>query len=685
MATIYPYLNDSKFLEQVNKLKIHEHFVKINVLSFATQAATAEISGYATGGTITIDGSSALRRTANVSMIAKDTKYSEKDIRKLLTNNKKIELLIGVKNTTQKYTEYPILWFPQGIFVIITADVSHTSQGITISLTLHDKMALLNGECGGVFPASVVFNQVEDVDETGAIIIREPTIYQIIQELVNHFGGQQLGKIIISDVPEKIKTVMKWTGSIPIYLYHAIRKDPQTQREEPYNEYNTNQDQLVRKQKQYGGTITQYTYGQDIGYILKDFTYPGELIGNAGDSVVTILDNIRNVLGNYEYFYDVYGNFRFQEIKNYLNTTFVTTTINNMTIDNYLVDYSNGESVYTFEDGEIIQSYSNSPQYQQIKNDFMVWGKRKTIDGKQIPIRYHLAIDKKPAVTGTQYKVFFIVDPDDGIEKAKKPREYKNVSGFPTKGEAGQYYYAEDTNLIYIWNPTTQQYNETSYTIETITTADWRTELYMNGVASEPFGLESNYYYAELKNEWPKLYDLRNQKFFDYVLAQPSNIDFFLDFIDNSESIAEFGVSEIGRRTTALVEDSVNCIFEPDNPDIVILESGAIDIEEKRKECEDRKQDYSQVSSEVYNMLAIGGVLKSAYEEIRTELYQYTTYNEQISLTTLPIYYFEPNTRITVEDADSGISGDYMIKSISLPLDANGMMTLSCSRALERI
>ena len=84
-------------------------------------------------------------------------------------------------------------------------------------------------------------------------------------------------------------------------------------------------------------------------------------------------------------------------------------------------------------------------------------------------------------------------------------------------------------------------------------------------------------------------------------------------------------------------------------------------------------------------MLAIGGVLKSAYEEIRTELYQYTTYNEQISLTTLPIYYFEPNTRITVEDADSGISGDYMIKSISLPLDANGMMTLSCSRALERI
>ena len=84
-------------------------------------------------------------------------------------------------------------------------------------------------------------------------------------------------------------------------------------------------------------------------------------------------------------------------------------------------------------------------------------------------------------------------------------------------------------------------------------------------------------------------------------------------------------------------------------------------------------------------MLMNGGVSKSAYEEIRKELYQYTNYNEQISLTVLPIYYLEPNTRITVRDAASGIYGDYIIKSISLPLDANSVMNLSCTRALERI
>ena len=175
----------------------------------------------------------------------------------------------------------------------------------------------------------------------------------------------------------------------------------------------------------------------------------------------------------------------------------------------------------------------------------------------------------------------------------------------------------------------------------------------MAGVASEPFGLDSNYYYTELKNEWPKLYDMRNQKFFEGVIDQPSDIDFFLDFIDTPTAISEFSIQNIGRRTTTLVDDSINCIFEPDSPDIVIIEAGSENAD--------------------------------SIDEIKKELYQYTNYNEQISLTTLPIYYLEPNVRITVRDNQSGIYGDYMVKSISLPLDINGTMSLSCTRALERI
>lgn len=671
----FPYLKDTTFLKKFDKIKLKQQFIKLIVLSF-DEAPIAEIQGKVISGNLSLDGSSAMRRTGNISLIADDYENDLTDTKHLLSINKKIEILIGFTNTTGQYEDFPILWFPQGTFVIITPNISHNTNGINISLTLHDKMALLNGECGGTLPASIIFHQVQDIDENGQIYIRQPTIYQIIQQLVNHFGGQQLGKIIISDIDDKIKKVMKWTGSTPLYLYQSLQNG------QLQNHFSTNYNDA----KKGTGTIKTFQYGEDVGYILTDFIYPGQLISNAGDTIVTILDKIKNMLGNYEYFYDIDGNFRFQQIKNYLNTSYSTFKINEIQANNYLVDYSGGKTVYTFTDADIITAFSNSPQYQQIKNDFIIWGKRQTTEGKEVPIRYHLAIDSKPP-TGNEYKVFFFVDPDDGITKAKKPVQFTNRDSFPEKGEVGNYYLAADTAFIYKWAPDVQTYEKTSYTIETVTAKDYRTQLYMAGVASQPFGLNSNYYYTELKNQWPKLYNMRgnNPGFLDEVLNQPSNIDFFLDFIDTNSALAQLSVNNIGRRTAVLVDDAVNCIFEPDNPDIVIIQAGTLDTNKIREECENRKQEYVQVKSELYSLLANGGALRSAYEQVRKELYQYTNYNEQVSLTTLPIYYLEPNIRITIRDIQSGIYGDYMIKSFSLPLDVNGTMSISCTKAIERI
>jgi len=117
----------------------------------------------------------------------------------------------------------------------------------------------------------------------------------------------------------------------------------------------------------------------------------------------------------------------------------------------------------------------------------------------------------------------------------------------------------------------------------------------------------------------------------------------------------------------------------------VIIEAGSDEADSLQRDCEARKQEYAQVRPEIYSMLANGGSLRSAYEEVRKELYQYTNYNEEISLTVLPIYYLEPNTRITIKDKKTGIFDDYIIKTISLPLDINGVMNISCTKALERI
>ena len=66
-------------------------------------------------------------------------------------------------------------------------------------------------------------------------------------------------------------------------------------------------------------------------------------------------------------------------------------------------------------------------------------------------------------------------------------------------------------------------------------------------------------------------------------------------------------------------------------------------------------------------------------------LYQYTNMNNTITIQSLPIYYLEPNMRINIQDPASGIFGDFMIQSISLPLTIDGTMSITASKALQKI
>ena len=681
MKVRYNYLKDKKFLSLVDNLHLKEQYAKITLLNWQEEPIK-EIQGLITGGNINIDGKSSVRRTSNLSVYLKENDYAGiTNVGNLFSLNKKIYIEIGYKNTTTKYTEHDIIWYPQGVYVINGASTSRGNNGTTINLQVKDKMCLLNGECGGIIPAATQFDQYETIDEKGMYKIEKPLISQIIRELVNHFGGEQIGKIIISDIDNRLKTVMKWVGRTPVY---AILNS---------GSYSMTTDYTVAVS---ADSYKSYTYGQDVGFIYSDFTYPSELIANAGDSVCTILDKIKNTLGNYEYFYDLDGNFVFQEIKNYLNTTKTTVILNELKNEDYILDLSRGKSVYDFSDSKLITSFSNSPQYNRIKNDFVVWGLRKNADGITRNIRYHLAIDKKPEI-GNIYEVFFYKDPDDGITKAKAPVKFRNMNDLlQNPGLEGVFYMTLNDNKLYKWNG--DSYEElVGVTLENVETTDWRSELYLQGVSAEPLGLESNYYYVELLNEWPKLYDLRASSYIKdgkviytgafkpEVLKNQSEIDYFLDFIDSDAAISELSVSNIGRRTHVLNDNEVNCVFEPSVPDFVLIETGQRDTEEKRNECISRNQKYVQVDSFIYSMLSIGGSSNSAYERVKDLLYQETSYNESIQIQALPIYYLEPNTRITARDTESDIYGDYIISTISIPLTTNGNMSISATRALEKL
>ena len=436
---------------------------------------------------------------------------------------------------------------------------------------------------------------------------------------------------------------------------------------------------LETAKQQWGTAFKTYETQQDVGYIYTDFVYTDDLIGNAGDSVCTILDKVKSYLGNYEYFYDINGNFIFQEIKNYLNTSKATVDIQNLSNSDYLTDFSNGKSVYTFDESKLNTSFTMNPQYNMIKNDYIVWGIKTTSDKTKIPIRYHLAIDKKPQI-GNTYTVYLYED--DEVTKAKKLIEYDNLNDFPPKGTYGLYYLDKATQKVYTWiNGYVEQ---TKGKIKTIVTKDWRTELYLAGTNTSNLGLDSNDYYSELQNEWPRLYDLEKQEFKESVLNDPTSINYFLDFIDSTAAISELSINNIGKRSKVISNNDINCIFASEIPNLILIEKGKEDTAEKVQECQAAGQDFIQVSSTIYAQLSGGGQSYPAYLQVRELLYQYTNYNESISMSAIPVYYLEPNTRITVRDDSSKIYGDYVIKTITLPLDISGTMNIQATKALER-
>jgi hypothetical protein len=58
-------------------------------------------------------------------------------------------------------------------------------------------------------------------------------------------------------------------------------------------------------------TIAKIDYGETAGYTEGALVYPDELIANIGESITSILDKIKTFLGDFEYFYNLQGQFVF--------------------------------------------------------------------------------------------------------------------------------------------------------------------------------------------------------------------------------------------------------------------------------------------------------------------------------------------------------------------------------------
>lgn len=427
MINTSPYLEDKEFLKKFDNELKKEQYIRIAVLDFKTEQIKAFIEGKTTSGSCNLSGTSNMRRTASCGLVVDSVNILTLDgqeigyaniteVQNLISLNKKIKIETGFINTLANLGYYPeesVIWFPLGVFVIKNASVTQNNSGINISLTLNDKCALVNGDMGGTFPAAMVLSEMEtyNLDYT-QISTTQLLIKDIIKYIMVNFGGEDVNNLIIEDIPDTILKVIKWNDSEK-KLY---KTEDNIFTLEPSND------------------SIEYNYGDIIGYERVPFVYPGKLECTAGETVAIVLDKIKNTLGNFEWFYDIYGKFHFQEIKNYLNQSVSQDQIKNaqnqIVEQDYLSVINIDKSVYTFDNQRLITSIANNPQCDNIKNDFIVWGTAKTANGQDKPIRYHLVFDQKPPVDEDKIRAGIIYENEKKLKQFLPVRIGENCFRF---------------------------------------------------------------------------------------------------------------------------------------------------------------------------------------------------------------------------------------------------------------
>lgn len=440
-------LLDKEFLKQLDERNNKEVFIKLIALTF-NEDPVEEITGRATSGSITVDGKSAVRRSCSINLIAENININEY----YWGLNTKFKVYTGLKNDINE--EYPeIIWFKQGTYVINSFSTSQNVNSYSISISGKDKMCLLNGELGGVIGSLTHdFGTIRIEQEDGYDIIEKVPIKDTIREVVATYAHEPYYNIIINDLDEMGLELLEFRGDGYLYMIidstsgEYIVENMSIDGEQGGYFLNPDLTQEVRlngtlvggpanfpfvydtrikldrgnlgsllptpvyirdpdnpgKVKQL--TISRFSYGDTCGYRLTDLVYAGDFIGNVGDSITSAcLDKIVNMLGNFEYFYDLDGRFIFQRKKTQVNTSWNNIVENEG--EKFVTSAADTSScVYHFEDGKLISSYQNKPEYENLKNDFSIWGEKKSVskNGKGIPIHLRYAIDKKP----TYYRTY---------------------------------------------------------------------------------------------------------------------------------------------------------------------------------------------------------------------------------------------------------------------------------------
>lgn len=482
--------------------------------------------------------------------------------------------------------------------------------------------------------------------------------------------------------------------------------------------------------------------GEDLGYQLIPMYYPDDLIAGVGETVTSVLDKIVKTFGDYEYFYNLDGQFVFQKKQTYVNTAWNNKIYSDKDNSYIAPQMVSSQVKYSFESSALTTAYQNSPSLGNIKNDYTVWGKKRLSSGIEIPIHMRYAIDQKPEYYKT-YDGRIHITENFFLKYIQKNFEYQQ------KGQCIRVKDSDVTLYIVDWREIIYQMAKDYY--QHNHDDDFEVQVQLNNIVDLPYlneiiqGTISYYeqgktgyeqYYHDIEGFWRLLYapqdyvdeysedsddilsyTVNKDDFYETevndqtgivtygsyigpwnknITKEPSSLLFWFDFFEaESAGLGQFSVPAIGTRPKNSNNDSIRALIYKDIPDVIFIdeetykkydEAGWLDTDEELR------SGYSYIIGNKFIEDCIKqGTLRmstrsiTAQETIDDLLYNYGYCNETITITSVPIYYLEPNTIISAEDDARRINGYYIINKITLPLDYKGTMSITAIKVPERV
>lgn len=639
---------------------IYAKIISLNISGTPQEEITGKVSQ---GGSINIDGKSAVRRSCNLTLTAENQNITPY----FWAMHSKFKVEIGLLNMVDKSQEQ-IIWFKAGEYIITSFSLNRSTNNLAITIQGKDKMCALNGEVAGHFPFAIELGLEKLVDENGNEISEEQKIIKdIIFQVIHIHGREPIHNIVINDLDEDGLELLKYVGEEPMYFIR--NKDGQvTQLVNGSKEVFIINDQgekiatridntapfyslspfietqnptiiYLDKTSTEKYTVIEIINGLSVGYRKTSLTYPGgSLTANAGETITSILDKIVQVFSDYEYFYDIDGRFVFQKKRNYVNSTWSPVDKNTMRVD-FITNASS--AIYKFNNSKLIQSFNSVPNILNLKNDYVVWGTKAGVSGNKIDIHLRYAIDNKPV----QY-----IRTDDNVMYSASMVDWRELI----------YQMADD-----YYKNANKLGNE--FYIKLARNNPW--------VRNGSTGYEQ--YYSDIYEFWRGLYtgDAWKQE----AIAAPEDLLFWFDFIEAEGNLAKCGVKTIGQRSKVVKDSKATAISFREIPNVLFVEN----IEEETNK--ELGYTYIQLPKSQSALFDIQKTQKSLKNEIDVLLYNHLYATETVSINAIPLYYLEPNTIFTIEDNQNNIHGRYIINTFSIPLNYDGLMSINAIQATERL